>query len=338
MENFGTKVLVESVFAARPLHIHTPLSSQSIGTGSGSSLIQDEWNICMQSSENAEKCIQYLYDRYPLLMKPCEVIVPGPAAAVVTEGDEIIGVATPEGDIKALSEPISISSLPPPPPPPPPRPGIPPPPPPPPPMPVVKVSAVPGAKKTLKEEVREQKAAGNVVDSNALQKQLKKMKKITEEDKKIFEEDKKVFEEEAAKDDWRTAIRAKPVLKRIDVEDVEAKRLERQKERKLEEDTQAKHFAAIQFRPKLKKVEIDEEVEARRKKYEEEERQRFIKDSELKAERKCTHTYGMIWDPRLRKCIAADPDLSAQDVEKAVGLSIAILGDDDIENEGCVIV
>ncbi len=197
-------------------------------------------------------------------------------------------------------------------------------------MPVVKVSTVPGANKALKEEVREQKAAGNVVDANALKKQLKKMKKITEEEKKVFKKEK-----EADKDDWRVAIRAKPVLKRIDVEAVEAERLERQKERESGET--ARHLAAIHLQPKLKKVEIDEEAETRRKKYEKEERQLYIKDTERKAERKCAHSYGMIWDPRLKKCISSESSLSEEDVEKAIGMSIAILGDDDIKDDGCII-
>ena len=195
-----SKVLVESTFAAQPLSI----SPRFVQSTQDEQDAQHEWATCIQSSENAERCIQYLYDTYPLLMKPCEVLVPGPAAAVVTDGDEIIGVATPDGDIKALSEPIPTSSLPPPLPPRPPLPGIPPPPPPPPPMPVVKVSAVPGAKKALKEEVREQKAAGNVIDAQALQKQLKEMKKVVKEEKKASKE---------AKDDWRVAIREKPALK-----------------------------------------------------------------------------------------------------------------------------
>ena len=291
------KILAESVFVSQPLSIYTP--SRFRMSGRDVHPVQNEWNKCMQSSENAEKCIQYLYDTYPLLMKPCEVLVPGPAAAVVTEGNEIIGVATPEGDIKALSEPIPISSLPPSPPPLPPRPGVPPPPPPPPPMPVVKVSAVPGAKKALREEVREQKAVGNVVDAQAFRNQLKELKKVVKEEKKASKEAKDV-------DDWRLAIKAKPVLKRVDVEAVEAERLQRQKERKLTEDPMARHLAAIQEGPQLKKAG--------------------------------SCGYNMIWDPRLRKCVAADPDLSGEDVEKAVGMSIAILGDDDIKNEGCVIL
>ncbi len=105
------KVLVELV--SQPFFIYSPrLKTRELE--SSSLPIRDEWDACIQSPENAERCIQYLYNAYPLLLKPRKVLVPGPAAAVVTEGNEIIGVATPCGDIKALSESIPISSLPPP--------------------------------------------------------------------------------------------------------------------------------------------------------------------------------------------------------------------------------
>nr|QBK86178.1 MAG: hypothetical protein LCMAC101_07730 [Marseillevirus LCMAC101] len=317
------RALTASVFVAQPLSIYSPPKFKSSKLGPSTS----EWDICTQSPENADRCIQNLYLRYPALMKPCKTMVPGPAAAVVTDGDKIIGVATPKGEIKALSEPIPTSSLPPPPPPPPPPLGMPPPPPPPPPMPIVKVSAIPGAKKALKEEVREQKTNGNVVDASALQDQLKELRAV-------------VKEEKAAEDDWRALIRERPQLKRVDVDAVEKERLQRQKERELAEDPMARHLAAIQEGPRLKKVDI-EAVEAEREKAREERARekegprdkmyREIKEGpKLRKAGSCG--YNMIWDPRLRKCVAVDPELSGEDVEKAIGMSIARL-----ENDGCII-
>ena len=131
----------------------------------------------------------------------------------------------------------------------------------------------------------------------------------------------------------------------MDVEAVEAERLQRREERKLAEDPMARHLAAIQEGPRLKKVDV-EAVEAERLQRQKERglakdpRARHLaaiqEGPQLKKAGSCG--YNMIWDPRLRKCIATDPDLSDKDIEKAIGMSIAILGNDDIETDGCIIL
>jgi hypothetical protein len=325
------KILIETVFSAQPLSVNP----DRFKTRSWNDpRYQDKWDTCMENSENAERCIQYLYDKYPLLIKPCEVLVPGPAAAVVTEGNKIIGVATPDGDIKALSEPVPISSLPHPPHPPPSRPGVPPPPPPPPPMPVVKVSSVPGAKKALKEEIEEQKASGNIVDASALKGQLKELKKVVKEE----------ISTSVKAGDWKSVIREGPKLKKVDIEAVAAERLRRQKERELTEDPRVRHLAAIQEHPQLKKVDIEAVAAERLQRQKEREFARDPRAGQLAAihegkqlRKAGSCGYNMIWDPRLRKCVAVNPELSEKDIDRAIGMSIAILDDDDIETDECII-
>ena len=57
------KVLVE--LASQPFFVYSP-RLKTMEPESSSLPIRDEWDTCIQSSENAERCIQYLYGTYPL--------------------------------------------------------------------------------------------------------------------------------------------------------------------------------------------------------------------------------------------------------------------------------
>jgi hypothetical protein len=282
-----------------PVRSKTPVSKTPKARG------ELKWTMCTRSESDARVCMTQLSELFPGIVRDfCEPVVPGPAAALIVEGKNIVGVTTPTGEIQALSKPIPA-----PPPPPPPPPGMPPMPT----IPRVQVPKTPAAKAALKEDLAEQKAAGNTVEASDLQAQLQTLKKVTDEERAAFAA--------ANKQDRRPQI-LKDIEKGKQLRSADEKR--RQREIELEERKQA---ARPQF---LKDIErgkkLSDASEKRRQRElelaarQEAERPSILKDIERgKQLRKYTPCdYGMVYDPRLRTCIPVQQEVAQLQVERAI--------------------
>lgn len=197
-----------------PVRSKTPVSKTPKARG------ELKWTMCTRSESDARVCMTQLSELFPGIVRDfCEPVVPGPAAALIVEGKNIVGVTTPTGEIQALSKPIPA-----PPPPPPPPPGMPPMPT----IPRVQVPKTPAAKAALKEDLVEQKATGNVIEASDLQAQLQTLKKVTDEERANFAATKKAM---AHEDVLAQAVRAKKTNRKADIQsDIEANRERRRLE------------------------------------------------------------------------------------------------------------
>jgi len=241
-----------------------------------------KWDVCVSSPSHAYACIEILSELYPEIVKnDCKPVIPGPAAALIVDNKKIVGITTPEGEIEAVVPPI------PPPPPPPPLPfghkhpyaPI---------IPTVKVSKDPQVQKALKEDLEEKKFSGEIVKASELQEQLRKLKKVTEEEKKLIQVEKKLSKAESHRLALESAVKKKTFKKTVDVE--------AERERRLEE---------LRRREEARRPQILKDIE---------------KGSKLKRVERCD--YNMIYEPRLKKFVPVKQEVTEVQVEKAIDKTI----------------
>ena len=254
-----------------------------------------KWDVCVSSKRHARECIDRLIDKYPELFTDiCEPVVEGPAAGLIVEGKRVIGIATPEGEIKAVEGTVMAPD----PPPAPPAPPAPAPMAPPAPVvstiPKVRVPSDPKGKAALKKDLAEARAEGMAIEADALKAQMKRLKALQKAE--IKGEVPSQTQIGRLMQEIRTKREAREARTAAEAESVEVRIARRRRETlarlqeervRAGEDPKEAHLRAIRG-AKLKKTKKCKPP--------------TVYDGKKRKCVECSE-YGLVYDPRLKRCV-----------------------------------
>jgi len=251
-----------------------------------------KWDVCVSSKRYARECVDRLIDKYPgLFTDICEPVVEGPAAGLIVEGKKVIGIATPEGEIKAVEGTVMAPEAPPAPPAPAPMAPL---------APVVstipkvRVPSDPKGKAALKKDLAEARAEGMAIKADVLKAQMKRLNALQKAE--VKGEAPSQTEIGRLMQEIRTKHEAREARTAAEVESVEAGIARRRRETlarlqeervRAGEDPKEAHLRAIRG-AKLKKMKKCKPP--------------TVYDGKKRKCVECSE-YGLVYDPRLKRCV-----------------------------------